>query len=511
MIPGNTREARSMIPGNTREARSMIPGNTREARSMIPGNTREARSSVYDDTHDGTHDGTHDDIHDDVYAATNIKSMAKCRHHVCKHNTPIGQHSVQSIMRAATQSSLSAFHSAGMISNTGSAVAPSIREIMDNVRKSPSSMTFEFYSGTNIYDILRCRPMLVQVMIKAVMTNITTHRSSDIANDPDLPWMRPQRGYPNTDDTILGYSSYSSPCLSLYSRVVTLPRASLLLATALDRPIVFDKTLVSKGSSKGSSKGYSQQWLRHSAMRELWTTIDNHDVDNVTRDYIDIHLSYTLLTMNGISTSMIAHTLHESVIMRDVRNIMYIGEPICVVRIVKRHNSERTLRSIHWTILNTYIGTKTNITSIRFMMTDNDNVSAVTHGSDINAVARTPNVNIGTITTNSISDIETTFGIDAARVEIYRQLSTLHTDHKSCLIIANTMSRSGMIRGFTKHESEFTDANSPLFLGIFTSMYIERPKNDIRSAIVSEAYDDISCPYSRSMIGEILHLLEHTS
>lgn len=96
--------------------------------------------------------------------------------------------------------------------------------------------------------------------------------------------------------------------------------------------------------------------------------------------------------------------------------------------------------------------------------------TAVTIGSDVLAVSRVHSVNTQTIRSNNVTEMEEHYGIEAAAC-VLRELTGSH-------IVSDFMTRKGKVMAFTKGSIEVVNK------GILTSMGFERPRDDIRKALI---------------------------
>lgn len=99
-----------------------------------------------------------------------------------------------------------------------------------------------------------------------------------------------------------------------------------------------------------------------------------------------------------------------------------------------------------------------------------NNKTAVTIGSDVLAVSRVHSVNTRTIRSNNVTEMEEHYGIEAAAC-VLRELTGSH-------IVSDFMTRTGKVMAFTKSSIEVVNK------GILTSMGFERPRDDIRKALI---------------------------
>ena len=95
-----------------------------------------------------------------------------------------------------------------------------------------------------------------------------------------------------------------------------------------------------------------------------------------------------------------------------------------------------------------------------------------TRGTDIYAVSRIPEVNKKTIVSNNVTEVEKMFGIEAAA----NMLSKLIGQR----VVSDFMTRTGTVLPFHKR-------NEIMSKGLLTCMGFERPKDDIRAAVISSS------------------------
>ena len=96
--------------------------------------------------------------------------------------------------------------------------------------------------------------------------------------------------------------------------------------------------------------------------------------------------------------------------------------------------------------------------------------AVATRGTDIYAVSRIPEVDKKTIMSNNVTEVERMFGIEAAA----SMLSKLIGQH----VVSDFMTRTGTVLPFHKR-------NEIMSKGLLTCMGFERPKDDIRAAVIS--------------------------
>ena len=102
--------------------------------------------------------------------------------------------------------------------------------------------------------------------------------------------------------------------------------------------------------------------------------------------------------------------------------------------------------------------------------------TVVTRGTDVLAVCRAPGVDRGTVVSNNIAEVEKMFGIEAAACMLSRLVG-------SC-VVSDFMARTGTVLSVDKRSTEVKAK------GLLTCMGFERPKDDIKDAIVSSADTD---------------------
>lgn len=123
--------------------------------------------------------------------------------------------------------------------------------------------------------------------------------------------------------------------------------------------------------------------------------------------------------------------------------------------------------------------------------------TALTLGSDILAVSRIPSVDITTINSNNVTEVEEHYGIEAAT----SVLALLTGSH----IVSDFMARTGKVLSFMKNSVEVTNK------GLLTSMGFERPRDDIKRALISQetnrssVYESIITGSEFFSIFELIH------
>ena len=98
--------------------------------------------------------------------------------------------------------------------------------------------------------------------------------------------------------------------------------------------------------------------------------------------------------------------------------------------------------------------------------------SVATRGTDIYTVSRIPEVDKKTIVSNNVTEVEKMFGIEAAT----NMLSKLIGQR----VVSDFMTRTGTVLPFHKR-------NEIMSKGLLTCMGFERPKDDIRAAVISSS------------------------
>jgi hypothetical protein len=96
---------------------------------------------------------------------------------------------------------------------------------------------------------------------------------------------------------------------------------------------------------------------------------------------------------------------------------------------------------------------------------------AVTRGTDMLTAARTPGVDRSTIVSNNVCEVEGALGVEAA-VGVLTELVGSRT-------VSDFMARTGTVMPFSKRSKEIQGK------GLLTSMGFERPKEDIKDAVIS--------------------------
>lgn len=96
--------------------------------------------------------------------------------------------------------------------------------------------------------------------------------------------------------------------------------------------------------------------------------------------------------------------------------------------------------------------------------------TAVTHGTDVLTLSKVSTVNSKTITSNDVNEVLMLYGIEAAAAVLY--------DLTKSPVVSDFMARTGKVLYFTKNSLEVARK------GLLTSMGFERPKNDIKEALI---------------------------
>ncbi len=96
--------------------------------------------------------------------------------------------------------------------------------------------------------------------------------------------------------------------------------------------------------------------------------------------------------------------------------------------------------------------------------------TAVTHGTDALTLSKVSTVNSKTITSNDVNEVLMLYGIEAAAAVLY--------DLTKSPVVSDFMARTGKVLYFTKNSLEVARK------GLLTSMGFERPKNDIKEALI---------------------------
>ena len=117
-----------------------------------------------------------------------------------------------------------------------------------------------------------------------------------------------------------------------------------------------------------------------------------------------------------------------------------------------------------------------------------DDHVAVTGGSSILAVSRVNRVDKKTLQSNHVADVEKHLGIEAAANALYHIIDNN--------IVSDFMTRTGRVLPFSKYSKEINRR------GILISAGLERPRNDIRAAIISKKWDASSSVYADIMVGK---------
>jgi hypothetical protein len=113
---------------------------------------------------------------------------------------------------------------------------------------------------------------------------------------------------------------------------------------------------------------------------------------------------------------------------------------------------------------------------------------AVTGGSSILAVSRVDRVDKKTLESNHVADVEKNLGIEAAAYALDHIIDNN--------IVSDFMTRTGRVLPFSKYSKEINRR------GILISAGLERPRNDIRAAIISKNWDAHSSVYADIMVGK---------
>ena len=116
-----------------------------------------------------------------------------------------------------------------------------------------------------------------------------------------------------------------------------------------------------------------------------------------------------------------------------------------------------------------------------------DDHVAVTGGSSILAVSRVNRVDKKTLESNHVADVEKHLGIEAAAYALDHIIDNN--------IVSDFMTRTGRVLPFSKYSKEINRR------GILISAGLERPRNDIRAAIISKKWDVHSSVYADIMVG----------
>ena len=114
-----------------------------------------------------------------------------------------------------------------------------------------------------------------------------------------------------------------------------------------------------------------------------------------------------------------------------------------------------------------------NILSCGMLPSARLRTSAVaTRGTDIYAVSRIPEVDKKTIVSNNVAEVERMFGIEAAASMLNKLIGPR--------VVSDFMTRTGTVLPFHKR-------NEIMSKGLLTCMGFERPKDDIRAAVISSS------------------------
>ena len=112
---------------------------------------------------------------------------------------------------------------------------------------------------------------------------------------------------------------------------------------------------------------------------------------------------------------------------------------------------------------------------------------AVTRGSSILAISRAHGVSKVTIISNNVADVARHLGIEAAACALNRIIGSD--------VLSDFMTRTGSVLPFFKYSPEVPRK------GVLTSMSFERPRNDIKAAMSSGAWDKHASVYAHIMTG----------
>ena len=96
--------------------------------------------------------------------------------------------------------------------------------------------------------------------------------------------------------------------------------------------------------------------------------------------------------------------------------------------------------------------------------------TAVTYGTNVLTLSKVSTVNSKTITSNDVNEVLMLYGIEAAAAVLY--------DLTKSPVVSDFMARTGRVLYFTKNSLEVARK------GLLTSMGFERPKNDIKDALI---------------------------
>jgi hypothetical protein len=98
--------------------------------------------------------------------------------------------------------------------------------------------------------------------------------------------------------------------------------------------------------------------------------------------------------------------------------------------------------------------------------------AVITRGTDIYALSRIPEINKKTIVSNNVAEVERMFGIEAAAYMLSKLIGPR--------IVSDFMTRTGTVLPFHKRDEIKSK-------GLLTCMGFERPKDDIRAAVISHS------------------------
>jgi hypothetical protein len=123
----------------------------------------------------------------------------------------------------------------------------------------------------------------------------------------------------------------------------------------------------------------------------------------------------------------------------------------------------------------------------------------ITQGSNVAKVCSMKYVENCQTISNDFLDVQRQFGVEAAREVIYESvLEHVNGDTSSARMIADFMTRNGVVSGFKKDNPILSHR------GFLSSLAFERPKEDIKNALfVDGSVDDLHSVYSRIITGKV--------
>ena len=117
-------------------------------------------------------------------------------------------------------------------------------------------------------------------------------------------------------------------------------------------------------------------------------------------------------------------------------------------------------------------GTPTILSCDVLRKNSDESSTVVTRGTNVYAVSRIPEVDKRTIVSNNVTEVERMFGIEAAASMLNKLIGQR--------IVSDFMTRTGTVLPFHKRDEIKSK-------GLLTCMGFERPKDDIRAAVISNS------------------------